>query len=110
MVENAKGFANTEDFFNKVKEKTGTDFWYFARQYFYSPNQPQLEYYQTSSKYFYRWNNVNNDFIMPIDLLVNGKEKRVTPSTKFQSFEISKHYQIEVADWKFYVLPIEIKN
>ena len=110
MVENAKGFANTEDFFNKVKEKTGTDFWYFARQYFYSPNQPQLEYYQTSSKYFYRWNNVNNDFIMPIDLLVNGKEKRVTPSTKFQSFEISKHSQIEVADWKFYVLPIEIKN
>ena len=110
MVENAKGFANTEDFFNKVKEKTGTDFWYFARQYFYSPNQPQLEYYQTGSKYFYRWNNVNNDFIMPIDLLVNGKEKRVTPSTKFQSFEISKHSQIEVADWKFYVLPTEIKN
>ena len=47
---------------------------------------------------------------MPIDLLVNGKEKRVTPSTKFQSFEISKHSQIEVADWKFYVLPTEIKN
>ena len=110
MTENAKGFADTRDFFNKVKEKTGTDFWYFAKQYFYSPNQPQLEYYQTASKYYYRWNNVNNDFIMPIDLLVNGKERRVIPSTKFQSFEISKHSQIEVSDWKFYVLPIEIQN
>ena len=110
MTENAKGFADTRDFFNKVKEKTGTDFWYFAKQYFYSPNQPQLEYYQTASKYYYRWNNVNNDFIMPIDLLVNGKERRVVPSTKFQSFEISKHSQIEVSDWKFYVLPIEIQN
>ena len=110
MTENAKGFANTEDFFNKVKEKSGSDFWYFAKQYFYSPNQPQLEYYQTDVRYFYRWNNVNDDFIMPIDLLVNGKEKRVIPSIKFQSFEISQHSQIEVADWKFYVLPIEIKN
>ena len=42
MVENAKGFANTRDFFNKVEEKTGEDFWYFAEQYFYSPNQPVL--------------------------------------------------------------------
>jgi len=110
MTENAKGFANTEDFFNKVKEKSGSDFWYFAKQYFYSPNQPQLEYYQTDARYFYRWNNVNDDFIMPIDLLVNGKEKRVIPSIRFQSFEISKHSQIEVADWKFYVQPIEIQD
>tara|TARA_B100000900_G_scaffold414937_1_gene443126 strand:- start:386 stop:2041 length:1656 start_codon:yes stop_codon:yes gene_type:complete len=110
MIENAKGFANTEDFFDKVNEKSGIDFSYFAKQYFYSPHQPQLEFYQTDSKYFYRWNNVNNDFNMPIDLLVNGKEKRVTPSMKFESFEISKHSQIEVADWKFYVQPIEIKN
>jgi len=110
MIENAKSFANTEDFFDKVNEKSGIDFSYFAKQYFYSPNQPQLEFYQTDSKYFYRWNNVNNDFTMPIDLLVNGKEKRVIPSLKFQSFEISKHSQIEVADWKFYVQPIELKN
>ena len=42
---------------------------------------------------------------MPIDLLVNGAEKRVMPSKEYQSFPISKHSQIEVMDWKFYVLP-----
>ena len=75
MVENAKGFANTRDFFNKVEEKTGEDFWYFAEQYFYSPNQPVLEYYQDENNYHYRWINVNDNFIMPIDLLVNGSIK-----------------------------------
>jgi aminopeptidase N len=107
MIENAKGFANTKDFFDKVNEKTGKDYWYFAEQYFYTSNQPEVEYYQTDSNFYYRWNNVNDNFIMPIDFLVNGVEKRVKPSKDYQSFPISKHSQIEVMDWKFYVLPIE---
>ena len=47
---------------------------------------------------------------MPIDLLVNGKEKRVNPKTEYQSFPITKHSQIEVMDWKFYVQPSEISK
>ena len=109
MVENAKGFADTRDFFNKVKEKTGIDYWYFAEQYFYSPNQPELEYYQTDSDFYYRWSNVNENFIMPIDLLVNGKEKRILPTQEYLSFPISKHSQVEIMDWKFYVKPVEKK-
>ena len=110
MEENAKNFANTKDFFKKVDEKTNDDYWYFAEQYFYTPNQPKLEHYQTDNKFFYRWNNVNDNFIMPIDLLVNGKEKRVNPKTEYQSFPITKHSQIEVMDWKFYVQPSEISK
>ena len=110
MVENAKGFANTNDFFKKVYEKTGKDYWYFAQQYFYSPHQPELEYYQTNSQFYYKWNNVNDNFIMPLDLLINGDVLRVIPTKKYQSFEISKHSQIEVMDWKFYVKPKESKN
>ena len=107
MVENAKGFANTRDFFNKVEENTGEDYWYFAEQYFYSPNQPVLEYYQDENNYHYRWINVNDNFIMPIDLLVNGSIKRVYPSNKFKKIDINRHAQIEVMDWKFYVKPSE---
>ena len=105
MVENAKGFANTREFFNKVEENTGEDYWYFAEQYFYSPNQPVLEYYQDENNYHYRWINVNDNFIMPIDLLVNGSIKRVHPSKEFKKIGINKHAQIEVMDWKFYVKP-----
>jgi len=108
MVENAKGFANTEDFFNKVNEKTGQNFWYFSEQYFYRPDQPQLDYYQTKDKFYFKWDNVNENFIMPIDLLVNGTIKRIFPTKKFQTIDIKKHSQIEVMDWKFYVLPNEV--
>ena len=109
MVENAKGFANTNDFFKKVYDKTGEDYWDFAQQFFYSPKQPKLEYYQTDNKFYFRWNDVKENFIMPIDLLVNGKEMRVKPNKEFQFFEISKHSQVEVMDWKYYVLPSKVK-
>ncbi|MDC0654203.1 M1 family metallopeptidase [Candidatus Marinimicrobia bacterium] len=107
MVENAKNHVNTEDFFEKVKEKTGSDYSYFSEQYFYTPNQPELEYYQTDSSFYYRWHNVNDNFIMPMGLLVNGIEQRVLPSEEFQSFEIKEHSTIEVMDWKFYVKPVQ---
>jgi aminopeptidase N len=107
MVENAKSHVSTEDFFDKVKEKTGVDYSYFAEQYFYTPNQPELEYYQTDASFYFRWNNINDNFIMPMGLLVNGIEKRVQPTQEFQSFEIKKHSTIEVMDWKFYVKPME---
>jgi aminopeptidase N len=107
MTENAKGFVNTIDFFKKVQQKTGKNYWYFAEQYFYSPDQPKLEFYQTDSDFFYRWRNVNSNFEMPIDLLVNGKVKRVKPELTYKSLQISKHSQVEVMDWKFYVEPVK---
>ena len=110
MVENAKSFANTRDFFNKVNQRTGKDLWYFAEQYFYTPYQPHLEYYQTDSEFFFRWKNVNDNFIMPLGFLVNGEEKRYKPTKNFQSFKISKHSSIEIMDWKYYVEKSEFKN
>jgi len=109
MIENAKGFANTRDFFDKVNEKTQMDYWYFAEQYFYTPHQPILEYYQTNSEFFYKWKDVNENFTMPLDLLVNGAKKRIFPMKEYQSISINKHSQIEVMDWNFYVGHIEKK-
>tara|TARA_B100000575_G_scaffold285642_1_gene281196 strand:- start:6826 stop:8502 length:1677 start_codon:yes stop_codon:yes gene_type:complete len=103
MVENAKNHVSTEDFFDKVEEKTGSDYSYFSEQYFYTANQPELEYYQTDKKFYYKWVNTNDNFVMPIDLLVNGSEKRVYPTNTFQSIDILRHATIEIMDWKFYV-------
>ena len=47
---------------------------------------------------------------MPIGILVNGVEERVTPSKDYQSFKTEKHSQIEIMDWKFYVLPKKVSN
>ena len=66
-----------------------------------------LEYYQTDNAFYFRWKNVNEDFMMPIDFLVNAKEVRVFPTKEFQYLDISKHSQVEIMDWKFYVLPVQ---
>ena len=50
---------------------------------------------------------MNENFAMPIDLLVNGLEQRVFPNQEFQSFDILQHATIEVMDWKFYVKPLK---
>jgi aminopeptidase N len=110
MTENAKGFANTSDFFDKVREKTGTDYWYFAEQYFYNPDQPILEYNIRNSEFSYKWTNVNDNFVMPIDILINGTIQRIYPSQKFKSLEIKKHSQIEIMDWRFYIKGKFIEN
>ena len=86
MIENAKGFANTNDFFDKVNEKTGSNYEYFAEQYFYSPHQPELEYYQTNNKFYFRWNNVNDNFVMPIDILVNGRVRKSNSNKRISIF------------------------
>ena len=109
MTENAKNHVSTKDFFNKVNEKTGIDYTYFSDQYFYRPEQPELEYYQTNSEFYYRWNSVHDNFTMPVDLLVNGAQKRVFPTGKFQSFNIAKLSTVEVMDWKFYIKPVKKK-
>jgi aminopeptidase N len=110
MTENAKGFANTSDFFDKVREKTGTDYWYFAEQYFYNPDQPILEYNIRNSEFSYKWTNVNDNFVMPIDILINCTIQRIYPSQKFKSLEIKKHSQIEIMDWRFYIKGKFIEN
>ena len=40
---------------------------------------------------------------MPLDLLVNSNVVRVYPTKNYKSFKNTKHSQIEVMDWKFYV-------
>ena len=72
--------------------KLELDYWYFAEQYFLFPKSTTiLEYYQTNDEFYFKWNNVNENFVMPLDILVNGKEIRVIPTKKYQSFKISKH-------------------
>lgn len=103
MVENAKSHVSTLDFFDKVKEKTGDDYSYFAEQYFYSPNLPIFEFFQEEDSYNYRWKNVIGNFNMPVDILINNQKTRIYPTENFQSFTIKKHAQIEPMSWRFYL-------
>ena len=82
---NAK-FCEYQRFFQQSKSKNRQRFMYFAEQYFYTPYQPHLEYYQTDSEFFYRWKDVNDNFIM-LGFSINGEEKRHIPTKNFQSLK-----------------------
>ena len=53
MVENAKVLRIPEIFLTKSIKKLAKIYWYFAQQYFYTPYQPKLEYYQTDSEFLF---------------------------------------------------------
>ena len=103
-VNNAKSNVNTEDFQRHVEEKYGSSMSYFFKQYFYDNNIPLLEYYQDKGKLYFTWKNVHERFVMPLDIEVNGVEKRITPeSSRVNSISIKDFSVIHIRDWEFLI-------
>jgi aminopeptidase N len=103
-VNNAKLHVNTDNFIAHVEEKVGSDLGYFFNQYLFDHRPPTLEYFQKDSKLYYKWADVVEGFKMPIDLDINGLERRFFPTTEVQSGEIQPHSVIHIRDWEFLVV------
>ena len=102
-VDNAKGHVSTEDFLNYVIHHTGYNYQIIFYQYFYTHKPPTLEYYQDGTQFFYRWDAVSG-FNMPIDVNVNGVERRIVPTKNVQEIEISEFSVIRIRDWEFLMI------
>ena len=100
-TENAKSNVNTEDFITHVEKKTKINLDYFFEQYFYDNRVPNLEYYQDNGKLYYKWTNMVNSFSMPIDIEINGSEKRLYPTKELQVEVINDYSVIHFKDWEF---------
>ena len=110
-VNNAKSNVNTEDFQRHVEEIYGSSMSYFFKQYFYDNNIPLLEYYQDKGKLYFTWKNVHESFVMPLDIEVNGVEKRITPkSSRVNSISIKDFSVIHIRDWEFLIEKIKNKS
>jgi hypothetical protein len=62
-----------------------------------------LEYYQKEKKLFYRWVDVNPDFRMPLDVDINGIEKRIYPTPSVQTLEIPDLAVVIFKEWQFLI-------
>ena len=102
-VENARGHVKTADFQHHVEARTADDYTKFFDQYFFDHRPPKLEYYQTGNKLFYRWADVIQGFQMPMDININGIEKRIYPNTAVQTLETSEFAVVIFRDWEFLV-------
>lgn len=81
----------TNDFINIVNEKTNLDYNWFFEQYLYNRYCPQLKFnyyfnYKTSKVDIkYKWNNVNDNFKLPVTMQLPEKEIILYPSKEIQT-------------------------
>jgi len=103
-VNNAKSNVNTKDFQLHVEKKYGSNMSYFFKQYFYENDIPLLEYYQDKGKLYFTWKNVHENFVMPLDIEINGIETRIKPKASgVNSISIKDFSVIHIRDWEFLI-------
>ena len=103
-VDNAKSHVSTETFLNYIIKATGKNYQLVFYQYFYDHRPPTFEYYQEGQTFYYRWSNVISGFAMPVDIDLNGVEKRLEVSEKLSSINISEHSVIHIRDWESLII------
>ena len=85
-----------------ISEKMEMNLNPFFNQYLRDIRVPVFEYSIKDQLLTYRWNDVVNNFEMPIDILVGGNSKRIVPSSVWQKIELeSGEFKI---DQNYYVL------
>ena len=103
-VDNAKKHVSTEDFMNYVIGATKENYQIIFYQYFYDHRTPTLEYFQKDDSLYFQWSNVVSGFAMPIDIDLNGIEKRLYPTKSIKSIEISPHSVVHIRDWETLII------
>ena len=90
------------DYFNKA---SGTDLTPIFRQYLYSNQMPIFIYKVKGDYLYYSWDNVMDDFNMPIDIGFEDKKIRLNPTLKEQKIKLKKlnKKSFQIYDNQFFV-------
>lgn len=90
-------------FFNK---ESGLNLTPIFNQYLYKTTIPKLELKTVKGKLQARWANVNTDFAMPVDIILDSKTIRIYPKNDWTptTLKMKKIGQIQVSDNKFYII------
>lgn len=80
------------DYFNT---ESGIDLTSVFEQYLTTTKIPKLVLSKTGNKLSYEWQNVNSNFKMPVDIVVNDKTIRLHPTSTKQETKIDKKIELE---------------
>ncbi|AWM14897.1 peptidase M1 [Flavobacterium sediminis] len=94
-----KQIIDTDQVVAYFNEKSGMNLTPIFNQYLKTTQIPELVYKTDGNYFYYRWDNVNADFNMPVDIEYNRKKVRLYPTTQEQKIKLrklkkSKSYQI----------------
>lgn len=71
-----------------ISNKAGINFSKLFDQYLRTTKIPIFEYKIGTNVILYRWNNVEEGFDMPLDVTINGKNKRLKPTGAWQTLDL----------------------
>lgn len=80
--------VTSEQIESYIVQKTGIALETVFDQYVRDIRIPILEYQFRDDQLSYRWGNVVNGFVMPVDVTVNGNEQRLNASDQWQSISV----------------------
>lgn len=87
-----------------ISKKLEMDLAPFFDQYLRDTRIPTLEYAFRNGRLMYRWANTVNDFNMPVDVSINGRELRLTPTTSLNSMVVEESAEARlILDPNYYV-------
>ncbi|MDT0675947.1 M1 family metallopeptidase [Autumnicola musiva] len=90
-----------EDFFN---EPVATNLQPVFDQYLREKKIPELQFKKDGNTFSYRWKADVQNFEMPVDVFLNGEEKRLTPTENWQKLQQPLNKEdIKVNDLEFYI-------
>ncbi len=100
--------VTTQQIEDYISKEAGIDLTAFFNQYLRDIRIPTLEYAIHKKRLKYRWNNIVDDFDMPIQVAINGKEQWLFPKADWEIMDLgSKDSTFEI-DPDFYVFSKEI--
>jgi len=100
-----KDIIDTETVINYFSQKAGMDFTPIFDQYLRYKDIPVLQVKSKGKILEYRWVTDVKNFAMPVGILVDGKEMRLSATNNWQSvtLDLGKPEKIELQRSKFYV-------
>lgn len=93
--------VTTKQIEDYISDQSGIDLTAFFNQYLRDGRRPTLEYSIANNELKYRWTNTIENFEMPIEVQIDGKEQWIYPSSAWKSiklestvFEIDPDYYV----------------
>ena len=100
--------VNTAQIENYFQKNMNMNLVPFFNQYLRDTRIPILKYKFENKSLLFRWDNVVDDFEMPIEIIVEGKHKWIYPSNNWKKIKL-KENKIKI-DPNYYVLNEEVND
>ncbi len=95
--------VTTKQIEDYISEKSNIDLSKVFDQYLRDTRVPVLEFEKNKDQIRYRWTNVVDDFNMPVEVKIDGKNYRITPTQEFQTLSPANKKSTIIVDQDYYI-------